>query len=320
MAGGIGWLDPSGRLKQILHRDAANRFISDHYGHRASPLAVLGKGEWSQAYAFTLDGQDAVARFGLHGEDFAKDQLMSGFRSPRLPIPKVWEVGETPQGYFAVSERFHGVLLDDLDASRLRLVLPDLLAVLDAVREIDVSDREGYGGWSPNGTGAHRTWREALLKIADDQRLPGWRAALEGSSTGAGPYDSALARLRALAAEIPDVKQVIHGDLLYHNVLVQGAEVRGIFDWGNSMYGDGLYDAAWLIYWWPWYPAWTAIDIRAELDRHWAAGGTAPGDVEHRLRCYQLRIGLDAMSYNAFTGRWDELARNAQQTLALAAG
>ena len=47
------------------------------------------------------------------------------------------------------------------------------------------------------------------------------------------------------------------------------------------------------------------------------AGGALPADLESRLRCYQLHIGLDAMTYNAFTGRFDELARNAGQTMAL---
>jgi hypothetical protein len=86
---------------------------------------------------------------------------------------------------------------------------------------------------------------------------------------------------------------------------------------GNAAYDDWLYDAAWLLYWWPWYPAWRRIDIRAELDRHWKAGGGLPADLGFRLRCYQLHIGLDAMTYNAFTGRFDELARNAEQTMAL---
>lgn len=305
--------------KRTLSPEAAAAFISGHYGNRAGPLTVLGAGDWSQAYAFTLDGQDVVARFGQHGEDFAKDQVMSGFRSPQLPIPKVVEVGETPDGYFAVSARAYGVPLDDLDEGGMRRVLPDLLTVLDAVRRIDVSHWNGHGGWSADGTLSHRTWREALVSIVDDRRLPGWRAALEGSPTGARAYDFALGRLRELVADIPDVQAVIHGDLLHHNVLVADAGISAIFDWGNSLCGDSLYDAAWRIYWWPWYPAWAKIDIRAELDRHWATTGAAPPDLDYRLRCYQLRIGLDSMTYNAFTSQWDDLARNAEQTLALAA-
>lgn len=302
-----------------LSLDTADRFIAGRYGARAGPLAPLGAGEWSRAYAFTLDGRDMVVRFGVHVSDFSKDRIMGTFASPRLPIPRVLESGEAPEGYFAVSERVRGVLLDALDAAGMRAVLPALLRVLDAVQEIDVADREGYGGWGADGSAPCRTWREAVLAFSGD-RLVGWRTALEGSPTGVGPLETAFARLQELAPRLPDVKQVIHGDLLYHNVLVEGTEVRAVLDWGNSMYGDALYDAAWLIFWWPWYPAWADIDIRAELDRHWAATGGAPDDLEHRLLCYQLRIGLDHMAWYAFRREWDNLDRCARQTLRLVTG
>lgn len=303
----------------MLSHDEVERFLSAHYGGRAGRPTPLGAGAWSRAYAFTLDGRDAVARFGLYKDDFEKDRVMGAYSSPRLPIPRVLEVGEAADGYFAVSERVHGMLLDDLDAAGMRAVLPRLLTALDALGEVDVSARAGYGGWGPDGTAGCTTWREAVLAFAGD-RLVGWRAALEGSSTGAGPLNAAFAKLQELAADLPETRQVIHGDLLHQNVLVHGQEVRGIFDWGNSMYGDALYDAAWLIFWWPWFPAWAEIDIRAALDRHWATADAVPADLEHRLLCYQLRIGCDSMAYNAFTENWDDLARTARQTLALVAG
>jgi len=54
-----------------------------------------------------------------------------------------------------------------------------------------------------------------------------------------------------------------------------------------------------------------------ELDQSWKAGRGLPAHREFRLRCYQLHIGLDAMTHNAFTGRLDDLARNTEQTMAL---
>ena len=129
----------------------AQHFIARHYGHRASELTLLGAGEWSRAYAFRLDGEAAVVRFGAHGEDFAKDQIMASFSSPSLPIPRVIEYGRAPQGYFVVSERCHGVALDDLDETGMRAVLPGLLKMMDAIRDIEVSASRGYGIWTPAG-------------------------------------------------------------------------------------------------------------------------------------------------------------------------
>ena len=55
----------------------AQRFVAETYGERATILRALGAGAWSQAYAFTLDGEPAVIRFGHYVDDFRKDQAMA---------------------------------------------------------------------------------------------------------------------------------------------------------------------------------------------------------------------------------------------------
>lgn len=294
-------------------------FVAKHYGRRAADVRALGAGEWSQAYAFVLDGREAVIRFGRHVEDFRKDQVMAARSSPPLPIPAVFEIGAAGDGYFAVSERAYGELLDRLDDPGMRMALPRLLAALDALRDIDVSGTTGYGIWAPDGTGPAASWARALLAISQEtERVPGWRAALAGSPVGTGPFDQAYARLRELAEGLPDKRHLIHGDLVNRNVLVQGSRITAVVDWGNALYGDWLYDAAWLIFWWPWFPQWQGIDITAELEQHWEQRGGLPPGLHHRLRACLVHIGLDAMAYNAYRGRWDDLARTASQISKLA--
>ena len=280
-------------------------FLRRRYGDRATAPVPLGAGEWSAAYALTLDGHDVVARFGQHGKDYAKDRRMARHRSTSLPIPEFVDSGPADDGYFAITRRAHGDFLDELDGDAMRRTLPATLAVLDEIRRIDVSDTTGYGCWRPDGNAPFATWADALLDVVtENDRTPGWRARLEASPTGAGPFDEAAAALRELAGDLPDRRQIIHGDLLYRNVLTRDGAITAVLDWGNSLYGDADYDLAWLLYWWPWYPAWRDIDIAAAV-------GRGP------LLAYQLHIGLDAQTYCAHTGRWDDLARNAAQTLAL---
>jgi hygromycin-B 4-O-kinase len=294
----------------------AFRFVAGYFGRRAADVKVLGAGEWSRAYALVLDGREAVIRFGDHVEDFLKDQAMAAHSSAALPVPSVLEIGAAGGGYFAVSERAHGDLLDGLDGPGMRAALPGLLAALDALRDIGVPTARGYGIWAPDGTAPAPGWAQALLAISDETpRVPGWRAALAASPIGMAPFDRGYARLRELARALPGERHIIHGDLLNRNVLVADSKITAVIDWGNSLYGDWLYDAAWLIYWWPWFPQWRGIDITAELHRHWEQNGGPPPGLHQRLHACLLHIGLDAMAYNAYRGpeRLADLARTASQ-------
>jgi aminoglycoside phosphotransferase (APT) family kinase protein len=88
------------------------------------------------------------------------------------------------------------------------------------------------------------------------------RAELAASPVRTGPFDRGYARLAELAEGLPDKRHIIHGDLLNRNVLVQGERITAVIDWRNALYGDRLYDAAWLIFWQPWFPHWQSTTHR----------------------------------------------------------
>jgi hygromycin-B 4-O-kinase len=298
----------------LVAESEVDDFMAGHFAGRAADVRPLAVGEWSRAFAFVLDGRQAVIRFGDHVSDFRKDQVMAARSSAALPVPAVLEIGSAGDGYFAVSERARGEPLDDLDRAGMQAVLPRLLAALDAMREMSLPAARGYGMWAPDGTAPAGSWAESLLAVNQETaRVPGWRAALAHSPVGAAPFDRAYARLRQLAQGLPDERHMIHRDLLSRNVFVQGADITAVIDWGNATYGDWLYDAAWLIHWWPRFPQWRDIDIAAELERHWRRQGTPVPDLHRRLEAYLLHIGLDLMSYAAYRRRWDDLSRIAGQ-------
>lgn len=295
----------------------AQQFVRRQFTGRAADLSPIGEGEWSSAFAMTLDGKDVVIRFGGYVDDFVKDRAMAAHRSGRLPIPRVLEVGATENGYFAVSDRVRGALLDDVDGPGIRAALPSMLSALDAIRDINLCGTRGFGLWRADGAAPFASWADYLLDVArDGGRISGWRARLETSPQAAQAFDHAFGRLRELVADLPPVRRMVHCDLLNRNVLVEAEEVSGIIDWGNALFGDHLYDAAWLIYWWPWYPNWNGIDIKSELARHWQTHGGEPEQVEERLRCCLIHIGLQSVAYNAFKDRWETIERNLDQIAA----
>ncbi|MHB8574824.1 MAG: phosphotransferase family protein [Dehalococcoidia bacterium] len=302
----------------------AGAFLNARFGARVEAVQLIGQGEWSRAYAFRHANADCVIRFGAFHEDFAKDRLAGAFSSPALPVPRVLEIGEALGGFYAIAERVFGTMLDGLTETQLRQVLPSLFAALDAARLTDLSGSTGYGLWHADGIGQSPGWRAFLLDAADDspaKRTHGWRARLAASPTGDRLYTEALAAMTALAPLCPEIRHLIHADLLHDNVFVSllpEARVSGIIDWGCSLYGDFLYDLAWLSFWSPLFPAWRGIDFPQEARRHYAAIGLNVPDFNARLRCYELHIGLDGQAYSAFMGRWDEVEATAQRTLVLA--
>lgn len=305
----------------------AESFLAGRFGGGVRDVAPLGKGEWSRAFAFRRIGSEAagdyVIRFGAYLEDFAKDRLAARYAGPDLPIPQIIEIGEAFGGYYAIAGRVFGGYIDEVDEAQMRSLLPSLFAALDAARLADLSDTTGYGGWGADGAAPFPSWRAVLLDVANDRptdRIGGWRARLAASSVGAEPFDRAYEQLAALAdsaADAAEERHLIHSDLLHFNVLVEGARVTGVLDWGCGLYGDFLYDLAWFCFWQPWYPAWRRIDFRAEALRHYASVGLAVPHFEARLRCCQIHIGLGSQAYQAYAGLWSDLRETADRTLAI---
>ncbi len=281
----------------------------------------LGGGVWSQAFAYRHAGQDYVIRFGAYQDDFCRDRLAARYASPALPIPRVVDLGQAFGGYYAISERAFGGYIDDVQEPQMRALLPSLFRALDAARLADISDTVGFGSWCADGNGRYPSWQAALLDVASDRpadRTHGWRQRLAASSVGVEPFDAAYQRLLALAPLLPEERHLIHSDLLHYNVLVKDARITGIFDWGCGMYGDFVYDVAWICFWQPWYPAWQRIDFGSEAVRHYASIGLKVPHWDERLSACQIHIGLAGQAYMAYAGDWTHLERTAQHTLDVA--
>ena len=62
----------------------------------ARNVDFIGQGAWSSAFGFEEGGGSFVVRIGEHVSDFRRDEAMSQFTSPALPIPEVIAIGSIP--------------------------------------------------------------------------------------------------------------------------------------------------------------------------------------------------------------------------------
>ncbi len=283
-------------------------FLTDLVGP-VSDVVVIGAGAWSTAFGFSTAEGRQVARFGQYRGDFEKDRIAGSWASEGLPIPRVSDVGEAFEGFYAISQHCPGVPLESLDASTWASVLPSLVTALDRLRSVDLKDVKGFGGWGPYDM-PFPSWRAFMLAVVTDEperRTHGWTDKLREQAAAYATFKRGYEELDALTDWLDPEPNVIHADLLERNVHVADGRIAGIFDWGSSHLGDFLYDLAWLEFWSPWYPAMSQIDVVGAAHARFGESGANLDHFDERMRCGLIHIGLDHLAYNAWTGNRNAL-------------
>jgi hygromycin-B 4-O-kinase len=291
----------------------ATQFLTERFGI-VDRVEFVGEGAWSRCFGFRHNSRDLVVRFGRHLDDFEKDRTASAWRSDELPIPEVIEVGNAFDGYFAISTRAYGLPLESLDVAGWRAVTPNLLRALDALRRVPVDATPPFG--APD-FGRFGSWREFLLSLQVDvarSRTHGWSERLRESPSASASFAAGLERLAGITHDLIVEPTVVHNDLVNRNVLVDGTEVTGIFDWGCTFAGDFLYEIATIVFWTPWYEALGEFDLLGDALAHFEAVGADLHDLERRLEACALHIGLVHIAYNAFLRDWATLDLTADRT------
>jgi aminoglycoside phosphotransferase (APT) family kinase protein len=292
------------------------RFLVSRHSRPIESLAPLPGGFWSAAYAYRVAGQDLVLRLGTIPEAFEADRAAMTFSGPDLPVPKVLVIGEVFGVGYAISERHYGRFLEDVRVDESRRSGPMLGSLLRALRGIEERPNLSVSG-KPADLAPQDSWRNHLLaQLVDDgtSRNAGWRAALRNDPEVERLFRACEARITELLDACPERRHVVHGDLLYQNVLVSedASTVTGVFSWKRSMRGDFLYDTAYCTFFSAWYPGVGAADP-------WVATLSTLTPEEMRdagacHHCYELTIGASHLGGYLWTNDEQNL-RAAQRRL-----
>lgn len=281
-------------------------FLKDTFSADVTDFVVIVGGEGSQAYSFRASGDEYILRINKHHTlGFRKDEYaFTHYASPEIPIPKIYKIGNiNPDLRFCISEKVEGKIVMAFRGKEAELLQPALFDVLDSIHATDVSATKGYGKWSAEGEGEFASWKEHLLTV--DKYAKGGAgipSLFETTFLEKDFWDVAHARFVELVAYCPEERFLVHGDYGFNNVLSDGTKITGVIDWENSMYGDFLFDVAWLSFWS------RTVDYQSLYLEH---SNKKNGDMntakiknfEERMLCYKLCIGLVSLSFYAYSGQ-----------------
>lgn len=291
--------------------DRVKRFLSNHSGAPVSNLRLLPGGESSRAYAYRQNDQDLVVRFSSTSVAFEKDRI--AYRRCRdlgLPLPLILEIGTTDPESYAISPLLPGVLVQDVDRPTALALVPSLLDALHRIWTVEISTSSGFGEWDTTEAGRYSSWRALVGSTLDNDDggvLQGWRSAISTGMLNEERYRALHQELQRYLDFCPEQRCLLHGDFGFSNALTQGGQLSGILDWGLSLYGDPVYDVAWMNFWAEAMPA-GHIDWLGALKDYRRRYGLPP--LEHldvRLRCYELYHGLWLARHYARTGKPDRV-------------
>lgn len=292
--------------KPQLSDEQVRTLLSERFVAPQGELRAVEGGQIAQAIAFTASGQAYIIRINpATVPNFEKDvYVYHHYATPHVPIPPIYQLGTLGELSYAISPLMPGQNMTGLSPEETASYLPTLIATLDAIHASDVSDSRGYGAFDAQGIAPYPTWRAFITSIGDEHP-PGsfygnWHSLFAETFLEREVWERVHAAMLRLLDYCPEQRWLLHADYAFGNVLVQDGRITAVLDWANAMYGDFLFDIAWLDY---------GLPNHQILDRYAAyvaAQGRTIAHYQERLRCYRYLIALDSMRFYAKVGKEDE--------------
>jgi len=277
---------------KITNSDALG-FLKKQASSEISRFEHIAGGEWSQAFGFSNQGADYIIRFNKDDDAFKKDKFAhDNYSSLDVPIPKILEIGSySDELFYCISKRAEGVPLDLLSWDLQLKMIAKEMDVMHAIHKTPIKSN-GYGWWLDNGNGFFKSWKEYILE-KKEKLYAEWDSSFRDSFLKKEVIENAYKEINNLLSYIPEDRYLVHSDLGWSNEISDGEKITGVLDWGNSCYGDFLYDVSYKHFW--------SSDSNF-LDRYLKSVDTNFFSLEHsdeRIRCYLLRIGVGVLEFYA---------------------
>jgi hygromycin-B 4-O-kinase len=284
--------------KTQINQAQVEQFLQKYLRMPKVSIEIMADGEVSEAFSFEDKDGSHVIRISKHGtRGFLKDSFAhTHFASGDLPIPTILDIGEFGDGlHYTISTKAPGQTLDKFSSDEIETLIPKIFHVLGTIHALSPA-REGYGLWDEHGNGWCGSWREEQIASLhqDDKET---RAA---SFYNTELHNKLRNKITQLLDFCPNERQLVHGDFGFSNVVSDGKDITGVLDWEMSMYGDPLYDVAWLDFWD------TKHNYHNIFKKYYEKQGDLPSNYDKRVLAYKLQIGLSSLGFFARSRQADK--------------
>lgn len=295
-------------VKTKIDQEIVFSFIKNNFDNSVSNLEFINGGEISQAFSFQTNKGNFVIRVNTNSKSFYKDQYaFERFGNKGIPIPKIITIGHIDDIYhFAISEKAEGKHITALAEEEYNKTLPSLLEIMNTIHSLDIKETKGFGKWNLEGVGPYNSWKEFILAVNEFQDKEN---LFKTSFLEIDVWQKIYSEIEKLSEFCPEERFLVHGDYGNNNAVSDGERVTGVFDWADSLYGDYLYDIAWITFWLK------NPERIKQIENYYESKNIS--NFKERLLCYKLRIGLGSLSFYAYSNQKDKYDSIKQRTLNL---
>jgi len=300
-------------IKTQIDNKKVEGFLISKYGPVVSKPQLLKGGEMAQALSFTADGKEYVIRLYKKDYSFEKDNYAyKNFYNSKILIPRILEIGKFDQElFYAISELAKGQTIDTFPQLVKKELLPQILQIHDEIRNTKIVGN-GYGHWEADGNAPFSSWKDFLLTAKDDV-FNNWDTLYSKTFLEQDVIETLSLKITQLAEFAPEERHLIHGDFGGNNMTAESGKITGVLDWGESKYGDFLYDVAWISFWED------EIDYESHFKKHYDEIGLEVKNFNERLTCHKLHLGLGGIGFFALSNQKESYDWTKEKLLKLAA-
>jgi len=295
-------------LRPSIEQELVLALLQQHFTEPITNLALIEGGQIACTFAFRVGEQAYILRFMAANSmpiSFAKEAFLSQtIASPQIPIPQVLQTGRWQDMHFAISRRVPGQMVEKLPVQAIVQLIPSIIATLDAIHQVDVSQRKNYGVFNEQGVGLYTNWRSFLIKVKDEEEdwdyFGKWHSLFEKTFLERELFDDLFQRMMHLLDFCPTDRYLVHGNYSLRNILAHEGKITGVVDWLDARYGDFVYDIAGLDFWIP------ELRMRELCQQYYQERWGSIPFYKERVLCYECYIAMSAMRF--FAKKEDERA------------